>query len=94
MTRPRRAPAQIPLFGDSVAPRAGDAVGMATVEVLTTRETESTRIRNWRFEELERAGYGITAATELAERTDVDLHVAVELLRAGCPERTARRILL
>ena len=67
---------------------------MAIAEVLTTRETEPTRIRNWRFEELDRAGYGTTAATELAERSDVDLHVAVSLLRAGCPERTARRILL
>jgi hypothetical protein len=67
---------------------------MTTADVLTTRETESERILNWRFEELGRAGYGVLAATELAERTDVDLHGAVELLRAGCPEGTALRILL
>ena len=67
---------------------------MATAEVLTPRETESERILNWRFEELERAGYRATAATQLAERTDVDLHLAVGVLRAGCAEDTALRILL
>jgi hypothetical protein len=34
------------------------------------------------------------AAFELAERTDVDLHRATELLQAGCPVDTALRILL
>ena len=67
---------------------------MATADVITTCKTEPERILNWRFEELERAGYPTSAAAELAERNDVDLHLAVELLRAGCPEPTAIRILL
>lgn len=67
---------------------------MAATHVLSPREAEAERILTWRFAELERAGYRTTAASELAERTDVDLHLAVEILRAGCPEETALRILL
>jgi hypothetical protein len=58
-----------------------------------TREAEADRVLEWRFEELERAGYDTASANELAERADVDLHLAVELLRAGCPVETAIRIL-
>jgi hypothetical protein len=68
---------------------------VATAELtLTPREAEAERVRGWRLEELERAGYDRRAAVELAERTDVDLHLAVEIVRAGCPTRTALRILL
>ena len=67
---------------------------MAATDVLNPRETEVERILTWRFAELERAGYPTTVASELAERVDVDLHLAVELLRAGCLEETALRILL
>ena len=61
---------------------------------LLTRDTETERVLGWRQEELERAGYGETHALELAERTDVDLHLAVALARRGCPAETAIRILL
>ena len=67
---------------------------MAATDVLIPCVTEAERILTWRFEELERAGYPTSAASELAERVDVDLHLAVELLRAGCPEEIALRILL
>ena len=68
---------------------------MATAELITSpREAEVERVRGWRLEELLRAGYNHRAALEVAERTDVDLHVAVELLRAGCSISTALRILL
>jgi hypothetical protein len=68
---------------------------VATAELtLTPREAEAERVRTWRLEELERAGYDRRAAVELAERTDVDLHLAVEIVRAGCPTSTALRILL
>jgi hypothetical protein len=57
-------------------------------------DTEAERVLLWREEELERAGYGRDAARRLAESTYVDLHLATELLRRGCPEATAVGILL
>ena len=38
-------------------------------------------------------GFSETQADTLAEQADVDLHEAVELLRAGCPVDTAFAIL-
>ena len=68
---------------------------MAAAELmLAVREAEAERVRAWRLEELERAGYDPRTAAELAERADVDLHLAVEIARAGCPTGTALRILL
>ena len=62
--------------------------------LVEERETEAERVLSWRLEELERAGYQPQAAFELAERTDVDLHRAPELLHAGSPVDTALRLLL
>ena len=56
--------------------------------------TERERIEEWRREELERAGYPLDAATEVAIRHDIDLHAAVELVERGCPPEVATRILL
>jgi cephalosporin-C deacetylase-like acetyl esterase len=67
---------------------------MSAAELDVYQETESERIQRWRAEELERAGYDGPDAIELAGRTDVDLHLAVELLERGCPPSTALRILL
>jgi hypothetical protein len=47
----------------------------------------------WRFDELERAGYPVGEAVRLAERADVDLHQAVELLERGASIEDALRIL-
>jgi len=66
---------------------------MATVE-FEYREPEEERIIGWRAEELLRAGYENVTALELALRSDVDLHFAVDLVRRGCPPGTAARILL
>jgi hypothetical protein len=66
---------------------------MAAAHLLEEQETERERVVSWRLEELERAGYHPQAAWELAERTDVDLHAASDLLRRGCPPDTALRIL-
>jgi hypothetical protein len=52
------------------------------------------RVRTWRLEQLESAGYAAYDAHILSERTDVDLHIAVGLLQAGCPVDTPLRILL
>ena len=57
-------------------------------------ETEQERIERWRADELERAGYSVDQATELAGRFDVDLHQAVDLLRRGCTPQLAMQILL
>ena len=57
-------------------------------------ETEADRVARWRAEELERAGYSAGAASDIAFRADIDLHVAVELVERGCSEELALKILL
>ncbi|HVP75897.1 MAG TPA: hypothetical protein VMS63_07735 [Gaiellaceae bacterium] len=57
-------------------------------------EAELDRVARWRAEELMRAGYDPVAAGQLALRSDVDLHKAIELLEQGCPVDLAYRILL
>ncbi|MBA2331703.1 MAG: hypothetical protein H0V94_02800 [Actinobacteria bacterium] len=66
---------------------------MAAAELQET-ETEPQRIERWRAEELERAGFEPSAAVVLAGRPDVDLHYAIDLLRAGCAPELALQILL
>ncbi|HKX48763.1 MAG TPA: hypothetical protein VJM06_08850 [Gaiellaceae bacterium] len=58
------------------------------------QETEDERVARWRLEQLTRAGYEETAALVLADLVDIDLHLAVDLVRQGCPSDTALRILL
>lgn len=48
----------------------------------------------WRYEELCRAGYPAEEAILLAERPDVDLHGAVDLIADGASISQALRILL
>ncbi len=67
---------------------------MSAAELDLQVETENQRIERWRARELERAGYGADDAATLAARSDVDLHLAVDLVGRGCPPRTALRILL
>ena len=57
-------------------------------------ETEHERVERWRAEELVRAGFDPAAAVELAARSDIDLHAAIELVDRGCPPELAVRILL
>jgi len=40
------------------------------------------------------SGYDPRTAKVLADRSDVDLHVAVDLIARGCPPAIAARILL
>ena len=61
---------------------------------LQTVDTESERVERWRAEALERAGYDIASALELAARNDIDLHQAIELVESGCSPDLAVRILL
>jgi len=46
------------------------------------------------LEELERAGYPAAQASELADLTYVDLHLATDLLRRGCSPELALKILV
>jgi hypothetical protein len=61
---------------------------------LEDLDAESERVLLWREEELARVGYERDTARDLAERVYVDLHLAMDLLRRGCPADTAVRILL
>jgi hypothetical protein len=65
---------------------------MTTAE--TQDRTEIERVEGWRREELLRAGYPAAAAAELAARTDIDLHRAIELVKSGCPPELAHSILV
>lgn len=66
------------------------ATDVETLEIATEEE----RVFEWRFDELFRAGFPEPLAVELAGSRDVDLHRALDLVRAGCPHDTAARILL
>jgi hypothetical protein len=65
---------------------------MPTTET-NVRQTEQELVESWRATELERAGYPPAIAAELAARTDVDLHRAVEMLSRGCTPELALSIL-
>ena len=65
-----------------------------TVAEIEIPQTEGERVAHWRLEQLVRAGYDEPAALQLADVRDVDLHLATDLLRNGCPTDTALRILL
>ncbi len=67
---------------------------MSTTELHERDETEVERVERWRAEELERAGYDMSAVAVLAASSDVDLHLAIDLLRQGCSQDVAMQILL
>jgi hypothetical protein len=54
----------------------------------------SKTLAAWRREQLARVGYSGEDASTLAERGDIDLHLAVDLVERGCPPALAARILL
>jgi hypothetical protein len=61
-------------------------------DVLTP--TERDQVERWRTRELERAGFDVSLARQLAAQLDIDLHLAVELVASGCPPELAAQILL
>jgi hypothetical protein len=67
---------------------------MTAAETGLQEDTEFARVQAWRAEELERAGFDPEAAARLAARHDVDLHLAIDLVRQGCPHEVAVSILL
>lgn len=54
----------------------------------------AARVLGWRIEQLIAVGYDSDAAFVLALDRNIDLHDATELVRRGCPPKTAFRILL
>ena len=60
----------------------------------TLQVTEQEIVERWRAQELERAGFPEDMANELAMRSDVDLHAAIDLIRRGCAPELAAQILL
>jgi hypothetical protein len=69
-------------------------MSVAAAELDLDLDPEAERVLLWREEELERVGYERDTARDLAERTYVDLHLAMDLMRRGCPPDTALRILV
>jgi hypothetical protein len=67
---------------------------MATAQFEAFEASEMDVVRGWRFDQLVRAGYEDEDATELAFHLEVDLHLAANLVRQGCPSSTAVRIAL
>jgi len=65
---------------------------MGTIQRETEKEQDA--VFEWRFAELERAGFSRSQAFLLASARDVDLRFAERLLAAGCPPTTATRILV
>jgi hypothetical protein len=83
-------------MGDNRRPVAAESTGMSTTaaELDLDFDAEAERVLLWREEELERVGYERETARSLAERAYVDLHLAMDLMRRGCPAETAVRILI
>jgi hypothetical protein len=83
-------------MGDGKRAAAAESTGMSTTtaDLDLDLDAETERVLLWREEELERIGYERETARDLAERTYVDLHLAMDLLRRGCPVDTALRILV
>lgn len=67
---------------------------MSTTEAEVLYDSELARVIDWRAKELRRAGYDEEIARQIAERLEIDLHRAIDLLKSGCPQETAARILL
>jgi hypothetical protein len=65
-----------------------------TQATLTPPQETLDWVRQWRLEQLQRAGYPSSDAMLLSGRLDVDIHEAARLLLSGCPVATAVRILV
>jgi hypothetical protein len=65
-----------------------------SVATLAEKVTAGDAVRRWRLQELVRAGYEPCDALVLSGQPELDLHVAIDLVKRGCPPRMAFRILL
>jgi hypothetical protein len=62
-------------------------------QIIETDKNEREKVQSWRLHVLVEAGYPLPLAEKIAD-SEVDLHVAVELVSSGCLHETAARILL
>ena len=76
-----------------MAPAPTKTAKTKPIELQIPIEGEPKKVYDWRLSVLERAGYG-DQASRLALAGSVDLHLAVELRKGGCPVATAVEILL
>jgi hypothetical protein len=74
--------------------RLGGGRTLTAAEFETLDEHEVESVLCWRLHVLIEAGYGCDHALLLATHVDVDLELAIDLPRQGCPHATAVRILL
>ena len=58
---------------------------MSTTETEIVHESELARVVDWRLRALRRAGYGEDGAQGIAERVEIDLHRAIDLLQQRLP---------
>ena len=72
--------------------QGGRTLTAAEFETLDEREVEG--VLRWRLRELIGTGYACDDALVLTVHLEVDLQLAVDLPRRGCPHATAMRILL
>jgi hypothetical protein len=63
------------------------------IELTPTGENERAKVESWRLHVLIEAGYPLPLAERLAG-SEADLHVAVDLVTAGCSPTTAAEILI
>ncbi len=66
---------------------------MAQTKAQPPVQTERSRVTQWRIERLIEVGYDDESALLIGLDRSIDLHLAVELLRRGCPVDTALQIL-
>jgi hypothetical protein len=65
-----------------------------SVATLAEKVTAGDPVRRWRLHGLVRAGYDPCDALVLSGQPEIDLHLAIDLIKRGCPPRMAVRILL
>ena len=61
--------------------------------IETDNDHERAKVQSWRLHVLIEAGYPLALAERMAA-SEADLHLAVDLVAAGCTPETAAEILL
>jgi hypothetical protein len=63
------------------------------IQLAPPPETERAKVESWRLHVLIEAGYPLPLAERLAG-SEADLHLAVDLVAAGCTAQVAAEIML
>jgi hypothetical protein len=63
------------------------------IQPTADAQTERAKVESWRLHVLIEAGYPLPLAERVAA-SEADLHIAVDLVVAGCTPETAAEILL